>query len=103
MIIPFSKVGCSSDNWMMLNDVYLDGKKNDLSAFGVDLTDFTSIKILVRDKQVSISIRDQEIYNGEYQKTMGELVGLRFKFLGLGEIQSFLIKDQYLKEVKLGS
>ncbi len=95
MIFPFSKVGCSSENNLMLNDVYLDGKEVDLSAFGVDLDNYTSIKIDVKEQDVSIAIRDQKIYQGTYSSSMGRLVGLRFKFLGLGEVEFFQLKDQH--------
>mgnify|MGYP000150301682 FL=1 len=89
MIIPFSRVGCSSDNNLMLNDVYLSGKANDLSAFGVDLSDFTEVSIAVKTKSVQVSVRGEVVYQSAYQKTMGRLVGLRFKFLGLGEVANY--------------
>jgi hypothetical protein len=101
MIIPFSKVGCSSENNLMLNDLYLNGKENDLSNFGVDLTEFTDIKVDVNNKNVIISLGGQDVYNGNYNDTMGNLVGLRIKFLGLGEIKTLRLLDQYEKEVIL--
>ncbi|MEQ8583082.1 MAG: hypothetical protein RIC30_10895 [Marinoscillum sp.] len=89
MIIPFSRVGCSSDNNLMLNDVFLSGKANDLSAFGVDLSDFTEVAIEVEDRNVVVSVGGEVVYQSAYQKTMGRLVGLRFKFLGLGEVATY--------------
>jgi hypothetical protein len=94
MIIPFSKLGCVSNNNILLNDVYLSGKKHDLSAFGADFTDFTSVQILNEDKLISIFINDEKVYSNTYSDTMGKLVGLRFKFLGLGEVESFELYDQ---------
>ncbi len=94
MIIPFSKIGCSSDQSLMLNDVFLDGKQHDLSAFGTDLSDYTQIQVKVRAKEVFISIHQSEIYRATYHKSMGRVVGLRFKFLGFGEVQSFTLLDQ---------
>lgn len=94
MIIPFSKVGCSSDNSLMLNDIYKDGKEHDLSAFGVDLSGFTNIQLKVNNKKVSVFINGSKVYSSEYQASMGKLVGLRFKFLGLGEIEHFSLRDR---------
>jgi len=101
MIIPFSKIGCSSDNNIMLNDVYLNGKENDLSALSADFTDPTDLSIKVRQKVVDISINGKHVYSLHYQAPMGELVGLRFKFLGLGEVIDFKIYNDQSEEVIL--
>ena len=94
MIIPFSKMGCSAKNNLMLNDLYLNGKEHDLSAFATTLEDFTTLRIINQNKSVQVFIRGQEVYAGQYRETMGNLVGLRFKFLGLGEVEHFSLLDQ---------
>jgi len=99
MIIPFSKLGCSSDNNLLLNDVYLSGKVNDLTAFGTDLSDFTPIQVLNEQKTVTIFINEKAVFTTSYMETMGKLVGLRFKFLGLGEVESFELEDQNKSKV----
>lgn len=101
MIIPFSKIGCSSDNNLMLNDVYLSGKEHDLSAFATELNKFTDVEISVNEKVFILSINDSEVYRKEYRQSMGMVVGLRFKFLGLGEVKSFTLLDQNCNEVAL--
>ena len=93
-VIPFSKVGCSAEDNLLLNDVYLRGTSNDLSALSADFSDNTSIQIEVIDQQVAISINDRLVYSNAYFESMGEVVGLRFKFLGLGEVTSFALLDQ---------
>ncbi len=101
MIIPFSRTGCSSDNELMLNDVYISGKEQDLSAFGTDLSEFKDVEIAVRDQQISVSIQGMEIYKGAYKSSMGRLVGVRYKFLGLGTVDSFTLLDQGGQNVEL--
>ena len=101
MIIPFSKIGCSSDNSLMLNGTYLNGKKHDLSALGVDLSSFTPIEIQVLNKEVNIFINGNKVYHANYSASMGKLVGMRYKFLGLGEVQSFNLKDQNGRTIPL--
>ena len=100
-VIPFSKLGCSSDNNLLLNDVFLSGKSNDLSAFSADFSDPTSIQINVKEKQVSISIDNEVVYKTSYSDTMSRLVGLRFKFAGLGEVISYDLVDQNLERIQL--
>lgn len=99
MIIPFSKIGCSSDNNIMLNDVYLNGKENDLSALSADFSTPTQLKVEVKNKVVTVSIAGEEIYTLGYTDTMGNLVGLRFKFLGLGEVIDYKLFDQQLNKI----
>ena len=101
MIIPFAKVGCSADLNLMVNDVYLRGSENDLSDFGVDLTEFTDLMINVEDQVLSVSISDRVVYSTHYDYPMGRFVGLRFKFSGLGEVQSFSVTDQNNAQVDL--
>lgn len=93
MIFPFSKIGCSSENNLMLNDMYLSGKEHDLSFFSADLSDLTHIKLEVRNRNATVYINDTQVYEGAYLETMGRVVGLRFKFLGMGEVTSFSLND----------
>ena len=93
-IIPFSKLGCSSDDNLMLNDVYLNGKSNDLSALSADFTEPISLEIKVENQVVNISIAGEKVYSMAYSESMGNLVGMRFKFIGLGEILKYQLADQ---------
>ncbi|MEM1320676.1 MAG: hypothetical protein AAGG75_10500 [Bacteroidota bacterium] len=101
MVLPFSKLGCSSDNFLKLNDRILNGKKQDLSAFSADLSTFTTINITVEDQQVTVMINGKSVYQDRYTQSMGRLVGLRYKFLGMGEVASFTLKDQKGQRVTL--
>ena len=92
-VIPFSKVGCSSDNNLMLNDLYLNGKSNDLSSLSADFTQETTLEVQVVNQEVTLIIDETEVYTGSYQNSMGKLVGMRFKFLGLGEVLDYELLD----------
>ena len=93
MIIPFSIPGCVSEIGLMMNDVYLSGKEHDLSMFGTDLSQFNKIKVRVEDKKVSVVLNGKKIYSGKYNATMGNVVGLRYRFLGAGEVNHLILKD----------
>ncbi len=93
MIIPFTQLGCISDIGLLLNDVFLSGKKHDLSNFGVDLSNFTDINIDINNKNVRVFVQDSLIYSGKYNESIGDLVGIRYRFLGVGEVKSIEIKD----------
>lgn len=93
MIIPLSALGCIAKNDLMLNDVLLDGRENDLSAFGVGLDDWRNVEIVNANRSVSIIIDNKEVYSSNYSETFGKLVGVRFKFLGAGEVRDFQLVD----------
>ncbi|MDH7444842.1 hypothetical protein [Aquimarina sp. 2201CG14-23] len=94
LIIPFSIPGCVSDINLMLNDVYYSGKEHDLSAFGVNLSEFRNINIRIREKKVSVFIDNQEIYSGNYNNSIGNLVGIRYRFLGAGAVKYLHITEE---------
>ena len=91
MIIPFTQKGCISDISLLLNDVYLNGKKHDLSNFGVDLSYFRDIAIRVKGKNVTIEVDKELIYSGNYNESIGRFVGIRYRFLGAGEVENLSI------------
>ena len=93
MIIPFSIPGCVSDIGLMLNDVFLSGKKHDLSAFGVELNEFREITIKVQEKTSTGFVDQNEIYSGSYNTSVGRLVGMRFRFLGAGEVKDLKVTN----------
>ena len=94
LIIPFSKLGCVSNNNLLLNDIYINGKENDLSAFGVDLSAPKNISIDIKNKNVIVKIGQQKIYEGKYNESIGRFVGIRYRFLGAGAVNQLQIKDQ---------
>ena len=93
MIIPFAIPGCVSEINLLMNDVYLRGKEHDLSMFGTELSDFRQIEIRVENKNVVVLLDSEKIYAGQYNETMGNLVGLRYRFLGAGEVNNLILKD----------
>lgn len=98
-IIPFTISGCISNINVMLNDVYLNGKEHDLSSLGVDLSTFKDIKISVENKKLKVFVNQVEMFSASYNETMGKLVGIRFKFLGAGEVKQIKVLNASGKTV----
>lgn len=86
-IIPFTIPGCVSDINLKLNDRYLDGKSNDLSSLSGDMAVLSPVKIEVRDKRVKIFFQGKLVREDAYTLDAGEIVGIRFSFLGAGMVQ----------------
>jgi len=86
ILMPFSIPGCISDLTLFAMGNTIDGKSNDLSAFGTNLTEWQEVKCEVKGQQAQISLNDElirEVYIPEY---MGNLVGFKFRFDGAGEV-----------------
>lgn len=101
LIIPFSKIGCSSENNLMLNDVYLGGKENDLSALSADFSAATDLNISIENKEVKVSIAGKEVYAHSYNRSIGKLVGFRLRFLGTGQVNEVHFFDKNQEEIVL--
>lgn len=101
LAIPFSKIGCSSDNNLMLNELFLSGKENDLSSLSSDFSESTDIEVSVQQRKVIVNIAGQEVYSNRYERSIGQLVGLRFRFLGTGQINEIHLFDQNQEEIPL--
>jgi hypothetical protein len=84
--VPFSIPGCVSEINAMFSEVRLNGKETDLSSFGIDLTTFRNINIKVKNKHVRVFVDDKNIFSQVYNESIGELVGVRYRFLGVGEV-----------------
>lgn len=93
MVISFSIPGCVSEIGVMMNDTYMSGKEHDLSGLGLDFTEPVDIEIEVREKQLRVFSEKRELFTGKYNETVGRIVGLRYRFLGAGEVFSYKLSN----------
>jgi hypothetical protein len=87
-IIPFTIPGCISDINLKANDNYLQGRSNDLSSFSADLSEWANVKVEVKNRVMKIFLNDKLIRQETYKEDAGEVVGLRFSFLGAGAVKN---------------
>lgn len=92
-IIPFTIPGCISDINLKANDHYLDGNSNDLSSFSADLSDWATVKVEVKNRVMKIFLNDELIRGETYKEDAGEVVGLRFSFLGAGSVKNVNLQN----------
>lgn len=86
LIIPFSIPGCISDLEIFMAGHAINGKSNDLSAFGTDIHNWQDLKCIVKGEQVQIYLNDQLIREFTAPYALGDIVGFKFRFMGAGEI-----------------
>jgi hypothetical protein len=92
-MIPVAISGCASDLGIMMSDVYLSGKEHDLSALSVDISQKTKLNIEVVNKKLTVFANDNALYSGSYNVSIGNIVGLRFRFLGAGEVATVKLSN----------
>jgi len=93
LMIPFSIPGCASELGMMLSDKMISGKEHDLSSLGIDLSTFKDIQIKTVNKNITVFVEDTAVYSNHYTKSVGDIIGVQFYFLGAGEVKNISIKN----------
>lgn len=89
----FTKPGCSVWIWCRLSEKSKEGSTDDLSHFAFDLTQWQNIKIINRNKTVSVLINNQKQFEDTYTKSIGEIVGTSITFHGNGAVRNYKLTD----------
>ncbi|KYG82793.1 hypothetical protein [Roseivirga echinicomitans] len=87
LYVPFSIPGCVSKLNLFLMGTGFDGKTNDLSAFGTNISEWQDLRCTVENGLVSIYLNQQLIKSFETPYNLGQLVGFKYRFEGSGEIE----------------
>ncbi len=93
MVVPFSIPGCTSDLNIMVNDVYLSGKEHNLSSLGTDFHTGRKLSLQIHDKALTVLIDDSPVFQQAYTEPVGRLAGIRFRFMGLIEVEELKMLD----------
>lgn len=92
-MIPFVISGCASNLGIMMSDVYLSGKKHDLSSLCIDSSDEINLKIEVINKSITVFSGNKELFSNSYNASIGKIVGIRYRFLGAGEVSNIKLSN----------
>ncbi len=98
-MIPVSIPGCSSELSVFLGGEGIDGKKADLSGFGVNSGEWAEMQVSVVNKEVKIRMADRLVLQESFTGNVGNIVGLAFFFQGIGEIDFVRLYDVDQKTV----
>ncbi len=82
MVVPLSIKGCVGELNLMGND----GSRADLSALGVDFSDWVKVKLVFKDKLAWIFINDKEAFKLQANMMPVKIVGLAYRFQGTGSV-----------------
>ncbi len=93
-IIPFTIPGCVSDVNLKLADKTWEGRSNDLSVFGIDPSQKINLKLEVKNRSVKIFCNGKLLREASYNINAGDIVGLRYSFLGAGKVYDISMKNE---------
>lgn len=85
--------GCERNIGIKMGEVYHDGIKSDLSAFGRDLHQWQRLQIQIVDKQARIYLDKQPVYTINFKNDFGKVVGLVYNFTGAGAVDYVKLKN----------
>ncbi len=86
MSFAFSAPGCTGDLRVFLGERRISGQTRDLSAFGAARGEWQRVRIAAKGNTIKVFKKDYLIFRDSLPGDMGRLAGVRFRFLGAGEV-----------------
>lgn len=88
----FTEPGCTGGVSAEFGDQIFDGKRNDLSGLAVDVRQWHDLEILIRQRQVKVSIDGKPVMTTTYSGSSGLITGLGFHSNGLCAVDSIRLE-----------
>lgn len=93
MIVPFCMPGCVGNLNLVAGDNFLAGRNNDLSALGINLSEWQEIRLVSNQKNIQIKTSTTAL-TIPYSKPLGKIKGLMVEFRGSGAIDKISLVNQ---------
>ena len=95
IIIPLTSKPCIGDISLTALGAYTESKYADLSKFGVDLKEWTQLKIVGQGQKITCWINGIEAYAVTYPHKPSGIVGLQYRFPGAGALKETSLKNDH--------
>ena len=93
--IMLTDKGCISDIMLHAFGKTIDGKKTDLSGFGVDFQDFVELKCVSKNGQLEILLDNQPKFSFSIPNEPKKILGCSIHFEGAGTVQNLKFKNEH--------
>jgi hypothetical protein len=93
ILIPLSAKGCVSDLNLMSVDDYVSGKKADLSALGVDFSDWVRVSCAASGGKIRYSINGRQAFEFQVPNRPIKILGVAFGFRGTGSVRNVSLQS----------
>lgn len=91
--IPLARKGCISKLNLMAFDQYINGKKNDLSSFGVEFSKHEKLSFGADKDQLKIWVNDELAYELPIDNPVRTIKGISVHFTGTGSIRKASLRN----------
>ena len=95
IIIPLAAKTCIGDLKLIACGAFVESKDADLSKFGADLSQWTTLRVESRNKQMTFFVNGVQAYTLTFPDDPVGIVGLQYRFGGVGAVKDTWFKDQH--------
>lgn len=88
----FRSSGCSSKVLNIISEKRFEGTNNDLSQFVMNLNQWNAVKLLNKNKHLSLFVNGKLIFKGTYSESLGDLRGVFVEFERSGYFKNCSLK-----------
>jgi len=86
MLLKSTPKGCANVASLWFDGREINGRETDLAPITFDVTQWTDVELIVRNKHVTIQINNQDAFSTSYQNSSKLITGLSFISNGLCEV-----------------
>jgi hypothetical protein len=91
--IPLGRKGCISNLNLMAFGQYINGKKNDLSAFGVDFNEYVQVSCSANKEALKFFVNGNMAYTLPMGNKLYSIKGISIHFEGSGSVKDVTFKN----------
>ena len=93
MIIPLAAKACTGDLRLYACGGGGSSKDTDLSRFGTDLSQWTTLRVESRNKQMTFFVNGVQAYSLNFPNNPTDIVGVQYRFYGVGAVKDTWFRD----------
>ncbi|MBL0743158.1 hypothetical protein [Chryseolinea lacunae] len=91
--VPLTTKGCVSNLALQLGEVYQNGRDTNLSALGVPLHEWQTLRIRNENHEVTILLNGQPMHQLSYRNNFGKMVGFIYTFNVPGAVDFIRLRN----------
>jgi hypothetical protein len=91
--VPITSKGCVGDLYIKIGEVEKSSRDNNLSGLGTNIFQWQTLRIENKGKNARILLNDNEVFQFNYKRDFGKIVGLTYTFIGTGSVDYIRLKD----------
>jgi hypothetical protein len=95
--VPLCSKGCESALNFFFTSYEVSGKKNDLSAFGVDFSSFVKVRIQSKGGKARIFLNEKLAFVVDHGITRSQIIGIDIAFQGTGSVDYVKLRNEKLR------